>query len=157
MAAIPHLAEAILMCFFFKWAIMDNYSLYIFIYGIYLHNINLSDPIPVVPQADVQPKRAAGEMEWCVFAPRAAQDTALPRQLRVRHRLDVFFRPGLQHSGRGETPLSTVSFHPWTFQWSTGDLKVPKQHTFCSSQHFHGGDEVRSPLEWLDKSKDIVF
>lgn len=91
---------------------MNNYSLYIFLYSIYLHNINLSDPIPVVPQADVQPKRAAGEMEWCVFAPRATQDTALPGKLRVRHRLDVFFRPGLQHSGRGETPLSIVSFHP---------------------------------------------
>lgn len=65
--------------------------------------MNSSHPIPVVPQADVQQDRAGEEMERRVFARGAAGDAALPGQVRRRRRLDVFFRPGLQHPGRGET------------------------------------------------------
>lgn len=99
MAAIPHRSNADV---FLKWTIMSNYLLF----PLYLlHNINSSDQITVVHQADVQQERAAEEMERCVFAHRPARDAALPGQVRFRRRLDVFFRPELQRSGRGETPL----------------------------------------------------
>lgn len=68
----------------------------------------ISSSIPAVPAAKVQQERAEDQMEGCVFAPRAAGDAALLGQLRLSCWLDVFFCPGMQYSGRGETPFKIL-------------------------------------------------
>lgn len=92
-----------------------------------------------------------------------ARDPAGTGQLWLRHRLDAFFRPGLQCSGRGEMLhkadiIATTLYYFFlalkpNLQWSKGQLEIPKQHLFCLSHSLHKLlDLPRLHREWLDKS-----
>lgn len=153
MAARPHRSNPDVF-FFFKWAIVNNY--YLLLLYVYICNFNSSDAIPSCPTGRRAAEQSCRRNGTVCVCPQSSSTHCSP-----------WASSGQTSTGCLFSPWAAALWEGWdaTLNCFFCSLNLPVKHRreiWRSQSHtlsvhlniFMEGGET--PLEWLDKSKNLV-